>query len=388
MASSPSHVSTPKKEKAYSDDHSHNSLSSNDSSEPRLWSSPPQGNPPSSRPSSSPPFIPSSEPKPSSSAESFLSGHIASEPTLPGPHPSALVPSTPTDNNNDVQRAYEAIADLFHDRYGPVSSNPSFYLNEELFLKLRQQLEDHNLLEYFDGDLRYDWVLGILTLRIMPETHIHSTMAGDLTTAINRELDRLVVAHPALLGHRQEIYDGYTGSIRSSTFVDRKSPDGQFRYGPDELVTFLVEVSDGQHNSSLKRKVQEYFESMLSVETILGIDITAPQPAELRYRRNYTHTARAILWAIRRSAVPNTEDQILTLSDTYFCWTGGRIVPGVLTIPFKLFLPLQHRDGSPAQAQAVGISHNRLVQMLRRGERWERAEMQQTIMRRRPCSFA
>ncbi|KAI0196729.1 hypothetical protein EV127DRAFT_417491 [Xylaria flabelliformis] len=277
MASSPSHVAAPNEES--------------------LWSSPPQVSSPLSPPSNSP--------------------------TLPGPPPSALSPSAPTDDDSEVQQAYKAIEDLFYERYhslhGPVLNDPSFRLNEESFLKLRQQLEDHNLLEYFDYNLRYNWVLGILSLHIMPETAIHAIIVGDLTEAINQELNRLAAVHPTLLDHRQQIFNGYTGHICSSTFVDYKSPDGQFCYKPDKIAPFLLEVSYGQHISSLKRKVQEYFQSLLSVQTILGIDITAPQPVELRYQHNYTHTARAILWVVERSAVPGTEDDIVALSDSYFC---------------------------------------------------------------------
>ncbi|KAI0854647.1 hypothetical protein F4860DRAFT_498870 [Xylaria cubensis] len=376
MASSPSHVSTPKKE------------SLNDSSEPCLWSSPPQGSPPSPPPSSSPPLIPSSEPKPSSSAQPFLSGsilpdpflstHIASEPTLPGPPPSA-----PTDDNSEVQQAYKAIADLFHNRYGPVSSDPSFRLNKKSFLELRQQLEDHNLLEYFDENLRYEWIIDTLTLRILPKTSIHSIMAGDLAKAINGELDRLAVTYPALLSYRQELYNAYTGRIPCVGYL---SPDGQFRYGPNgEQVPFLIEVSYAQHLNDLRRKVQQYFGYLRDVQTILCIDITAPQPIERRYQPGYTHAARAILWTIRR--IPGRQNKIDTILDTQFCWTDGRISPGALFIPFKHFLPLQHRDGSPDQDQAVSILYTGLVQMLQRGESVDRTEMQRAEPVYEPCAF-
>ncbi|KAI0866487.1 hypothetical protein F4860DRAFT_508881 [Xylaria cubensis] len=66
----------------------------------------------------------------------------------------------------------------------------------------------------------------------------------------------------------------------------------------------LIEVSYGQEMINLQRKVQQYFETMLSTESILAIDIQAPRPVELRREPNYTHIARAILWTGKRSSVP------------------------------------------------------------------------------------
>ncbi|KAI0196841.1 hypothetical protein EV127DRAFT_417863, partial [Xylaria flabelliformis] len=262
--------------------------------------------------------IPSSEPKPFLSAEPFLSGSI-----LPAP----------TNDNSKVQQAYKAIADLCYNRYGPMSSNPSFHLNKMA-------------------------VFNILTLRIMAKTHIHLTIAENLAKAIDRELDRLIITYPALLSYNRICCISYI------------SLNGHIQ------VPFLIEVSYRQHLNDLRQKVQHYFGYLLDVQTILCIDITAPQPIKLRYQPSYTYATRTILWTIKR--IPGRKKRIVTVSDTQFCWADGRIISDTLTIPFQHFLPLQQRDSSPDQDQAVSILYTRLVEILQKGEWRDRNKIQRT----------
>ncbi|KAI1738579.1 hypothetical protein F4680DRAFT_425515 [Xylaria scruposa] len=280
-------------------------------------------------------------------------------------------------NDPEIQRAQQAIEDLYHRRC-PLSDNLTFSLDVESHRQLRRNLEAEGLLQYFDNEIRSDWspVAGELTLLIMVPTPLHEKTISLLVDAINKELDRLVEDNPVLAQYRKQLTGGGTATVRDSEPVSSgwKSPDFRMDFDNISGAPFVLEVAYSQKPNDLEAKIERYFMETSSVCTVLAIDfVYTAESVEQRPSPTYQHQVKVILWA--REESQNGEATIRCHIDDVFRPGGGhRIPPGQVAIPFKFFLPQAKRNNNPAQDAELIFRYKFLADLIKTAEDYDRLE--------------
>ncbi|KAF3768444.1 hypothetical protein M406DRAFT_349735 [Cryphonectria parasitica EP155] len=162
------------------------------------------------------------------------------------------------------------------------------------YLELRQRLEDHGLLEYFDhGALRYDWNpdRGTLVLRLMA-SHLHERMKLCISDEIKTRLRDLAAREGELARHASHIIAcGHAWvQLQGNKGQGKRSPDGQFLYiqsaAPPALrqtttPQLVTEVGYNQKAEDLKQCAKDYYEcSDGKIKTVLTIDLPYADAAD------------------------------------------------------------------------------------------------------------
>ncbi|KAI1177343.1 hypothetical protein F4777DRAFT_213272 [Nemania sp. FL0916] len=255
-------------------------------------------------------------------------------------------------DDDTIEQAFRVIRDTFHGL--PCSNDPtfSFSYGQQSYEKLYSRLAQADLLDFFEDSVRADWnsETGELTLRLM-ETYLHDIFQDFVIEAIKEEMARIAKKYPSLLPVQKRIISGGHGRIRLSSKQSRaplhqRSPDGQLLYEGTRTPHFLLEVAYSQTEHSLLTKVNEYFQHLTPLSTILTIDIGYAAP---RLRSSHVHHASLSLWASTE-----TEDsiKIKRLVKNAVFRDKDKAVPGELVIPFALLLPPGERSQVPPDAQA------------------------------------
>lgn len=268
-----------------------------------------------------------------------------------------------------VEEAYKTIYQSFCGiPLGEEQEWLTFYLEgQQSYETLLQKLDNHpGLLSYFTNKLRKDWNASTGELVILMLTATHEIFLGDFAAAITPRLDELAHDVPELGPIRDKIFPGYQTSVEYTKRWE-KSPNHQMFYETSAYPPFVFEVAYSQDWESLNDKVDQYFTTLRgAIRTVLGFDIGYKKPKD---RQNQHHTASVSLWAV------SIDDGFFNIdrkmNKVMFRTKEGTPVPGILTLPLELFLPLEDRDKIPAHIRdraAIHFDFAFLAQLLSKAE--------------------
>jgi hypothetical protein len=332
-----------------------------------------------------------------SSEEGHIKGRVQAVPfKLPSPahsrsdsetHPDCPDTHDGGDCDDCAQKAYDTIWNKFCGP--PTLACPTFHLyDQSSYERLHQKLEQHpGLLEFFKNEVRKDWnaATGKLTLRLMA-SYLHDVFKESFGIAIQKELDRVARAYPALLSFREKIIPAGHGKVqkgrgKSGLPYFERSPDGQLMYQGAKYPHFLFEVGYSQDERSLRRIVTEYFEEVVETEyTFLTFDIDYAYPPKRKVKGHY-HPASVSLWVSEQDFGCGEDYDcdvvVKNLMDTVvFRDKAGNAMQGELVLPFKLFVPAERRGDLPDEALAaaanINIPFGRLSELVNSAEQLQR----------------
>lgn len=254
--------------------------------------------------------------------------------------------------DSEIERAFQVLWSLFCGLPEPTSTTPRFHFHcgQRSYERLYTRLHEHpGLFAYFET-LRVDWnaATGVLVIRSMPARPIHDIFQNALVLSIERELDHVAVATPALQPFRSKLSAGGTtaiekrkkGARRNQPPEFEKSPDGQWLWAGNRYPAFVFEVAYSQEEESLADKVAQFFEQLPSdIGSVLGFDIEYADKADRR--KDHFHGATVSLWV----SEPSDDDQALDVTRTIhqepFRDRRGKALPGECETPgpFTLVYP-------------------------------------------------
>ncbi|KAJ2998899.1 hypothetical protein NUW58_g178 [Xylaria curta] len=261
-----------------------------------------------------------------------------------------------SEDNTDrevIEKAFQVIKDTFCGLR--TEAYPVFHFeNPSSFQSLQARLEKDsvNLSRFFKNCVRFDWNANTcdLLLRLMT-TVIHDSFGLLVMRKIDAEL-LCIAEDPALLPFYDEIFPAGTASIKGPDFS--KSPDAQLAYIGARHPPFVLEVAYTQEEKAVLKKVVDYYMKIPGC-TVLSFDLDYAKPS-IRIKENHAHNGAVSL------VTSKTEDRdrgrftiIENLIEEKVFREAGKAIEGAFEIPFRLFIPLEHRQDLPESANDASV---------------------------------
>jgi hypothetical protein len=293
--------------------------------------------------------------------------------------------SPPSSATKPRSAAVEQILSVLRARFrGAPTANAyqEFALSPEDYIQLQYALEDEpELSTRFDYDstdtgrefvLRMSAPLHCLTaLKLQDE--IHWALRAQAENAKEDRLHQLIGKIDA--GGESGIYYEWTveenddEELRQKK-IDRKHPDGQFRFEGAKYPPFVIEVAHSQNQKDLPVLADTYIRrSDAGTRTVLTIDLQYVAPSKTKVFPSPPHKA---VYSIFRFREKNIDGQVKALVEAdvencAFRREDGQPEPGQLVLRISDFCPLEQVDR--AVDHEITISHDAISKLVSKAER-------------------